>query len=191
MSHTKNPEPIVGNITTGPFADRYMKEILREFGPEAFTRSSACMEFDRFLRRIGAKGHTCLEIGTYHGITAVMLSKYFKRVICVSVDVRVRNLLKHSICSHLGIRNILFHDVMNNVEKEAVVSGMDFDFCYVDGDHLNDTRTDFELVKRCGRVLFHEYWPLQVPVWNLVNSLPKEEVTVADVDCFAYWQRRA
>ena len=44
------------------------------------------------------------------------------------------------------------------------------------------------LVKRCGRVLFHEYWPLQPPVWNLVNSLPVDEVTRAQFDCLAYWE---
>ena len=190
MTHTKHPEAIVGDITFGPFAEPRMKAILQAFGPEAFTRSSACMEFDRFLQRIKAGGDTCLEIGTYHGITAVMLSKYFKRVVCVSIDVRIRKLLKREIVSLLGIENIEFIDVMNNVEKAQVINSLEFDFCYSDGDHIEDTDTDFALVERCGRVLFHEYWPLQVPVWNLVNSLPADEVTKADVDCFAYWQRK-
>jgi hypothetical protein len=63
-----------------------------------------------------------------------------------------------------------------------------FDFCYSDGDHTHDTYTDFDLVKRCGKVLLHEYWPIQPPVWNLVNSLPANEVVRAAYDCFAYWQ---
>jgi len=58
----------------------------------------------------------------------------------------------------------------------------------MDGDHTNDTEEDFGLVKSCGRVLFHEYWPLQPAVWNLVNSLPKNEVISANYDCLAYWQ---
>jgi hypothetical protein len=185
-----SPEVLKGDIEYGAFANPMLKAVLKHFGKPAFARSSACMEFESFLRRIGAGGKTCLEIGTYHGITAVILSQFFERVVCVSVDNDPKTLLKHHIVDFLGIKNIEFHDVKNNAQKHKIVSALDFDFCYSDGDHTHDTHTDFELVERCGRVLFHEYWPIQVPVWNLVNSLPQDEVTRADFDCFAYWERK-
>ncbi len=49
-----------------------------------------------------------------------------------------------------------------------------FDAAYVDGDHARDTATDFRLVQRCRRVLFHEYWPVQKPVVALVDRLRAE-----------------
>jgi hypothetical protein len=179
-----------GDITFGPFSNPHLNAVLKHFGKIAFGRSSACMEFESFLRQIGAGGKTCLEIGTFHGITAVVLSQFFERVICVSIDDPNAKLLKHQIVKFLGITNISFYDAKTNAEKAAFVNAADFDFCYQDGDHTNDTPSDFALVKRCGRVLFHEYWPLQPPVWNLVNSLPQDEITRAQFDCFAMWTKK-
>lgn len=183
-------EPIVGEITYGAFSSPRLKAIFEKFGRTAFGRSSACMEFEPFLKRINARGKNCLEIGTMHGITAVVLSQYFDHVDCVSVDVDRHKLFKHDIVHYLGIKNITFYDVADNAEKKLVIDTLKFDFCYVDGDHARDTRDDFNLVKRCGRLLFHEYWPIQPSVWNLVNSLPQDEVVRAMYDCFAYWERK-
>lgn len=184
-----SPEQIAGPITFGAFANPLLQEVFKTFGKRAFARSSACMEFEAFLQRIGAGGRTCLEIGTYHGITAIVLSQYFERVVCVSVDNDPKALMKREIVAHLGLKNIEFHDVSDNEQKAKIVNRLDFDFAYMDGDHTHDTHEDWALVQRCGRVLFHEFWPLQAPVHNLVMSLPRDEVTFAHFDCFAYWER--
>lgn len=193
----------VDSITFGPFSSPYMKEIMRKFGKAAFGRSSACAEFESFIRRLCKDratnsafaggyplGKSCLEIGTFYGITAVLLSQFFERVVCVSVDLPRDQEMKRKIVEHLGIKNISFYDAKNNTDKAAFLHALKFDFCYMDGDHTNDTESDFALVKRCGRVLFHEYWPLQPAVWNLVNSLPQAEVTRANFDCLAYWDAK-
>jgi hypothetical protein len=83
-----------------------------------------------------------------------------------------------------------FIDCADNAEKVARIERENFDFAYSDGDHHADTMLDFDLVRRCGRVLFHEYWPMQPPVWNLVNSLPRGEVIKCEHDCLAYWSAR-
>lgn len=191
----------VDAISHGPFANPYMKLIMKKFGKRAFGRSSACAEFEEFLSSLAggfggstlgslkANG-TCLEIGTFYGITAVILSQFFDRVLCVSVDLEGDRQMKRRIVEHLGIKNISFFDAKDNKEKAAFIKAADFGFCYQDGDHTNDTQSDFELVRRCGRVLFHEYWPLQPAVWNLVNALPSSEVIRAKYDCLAYWEKR-
>ena len=184
----------VDAINHGPFASPYMKAIMKRFGKSAFGRSSACAEFESFLYSTIATGpwdkRFCLEIGTFYGITAVILSQFFERVLCVSVDLPADRDMKRRIVEHLGIKNISFYDARDNEDKARFIHAAAFDFCYMDGDHTNDTATDFALVRRCGRVLFHEYWPLQPAVWNLVNSLPSDEVTRARFDCLAYWERR-
>jgi hypothetical protein len=183
-------EAIIGDVRHGALKNPMLNAILKEFGSQAFRRCSVMMEFEHFVRRIGLRGRTCLEIGTYNGISAVLLTQFFERVVCVSVDENPERLLKRQIAAHLGLTNKLrFFDCADNDEKAAVISQLDFDACYQDGDHANDTRADFALVERCGRVLLHEYWPIQPPVWNLVNSLPEHEVIRAEFDCFAYWQR--
>lgn len=95
-------EPIRCGVTRGAFSNPMMQEVLRKFGKRAFARSSACMEFESFLRRIKAGGGTCLEIGTYNGITAVVLSQFFDRVVCVSVDEPAlkRQIIKRDIVAH-------------------------------------------------------------------------------------------
>lgn len=183
-------EPIRGEITIGPFAHPLMKRVLKAYGRRAFARSSACMGFIAFLDQIKAGGKCALEIGTYHGITALLLAERFGRVVSVSIDDEdPSRLLKRELAEFLGLHNIEFHDVKDNDEKAALVRKLDFDFAYSDGDHTKDTHLDWGLVERCGRVLFHEVWPLQPAVWNLVNSLPPHEVTRADCDILAYWER--
>lgn len=183
-------EPIKGDITFGAFANPLLKKVLAEFGKMAFARSAACMEFENFLWRINPRVDTCLEIGTYQGITALVLSQFFRQVICVSVDTDKSRIIKRDIVEFLEIKNIHFIDADNNAEKRKAIEGLKFDFAFSDGDHVNDTVEDFNLVKRCGRVLFHEFWPLQPPVHNLVMSLPRDEVTFAHFDCFAYWEKK-
>jgi len=184
-------EQIIGEITHGPFSTPLMNAIFKRFGKKAFGRSSACAEFEEFLWSIakgrGKIGKCCLEIGTFHGITAVILSQFFDRVVCVSID--EMPVMKREIVDYLGIKNISFYDAKDNADKAAFINAATFDFCYSDGDHTHDTYTDFGLVKRCGRVLFHEFWPLQAPVHNLVMSLPRDEVRFAAYDCLAYWER--
>src|SRR6266508_4102322 len=161
-------EQIVGEIIHGPFSTPLMKAIFKRFGKAAFGRSSACAEFESFVSMLYAShtgknrigrwplGDCCLEIGTFHGITAVLLSQFFDRVVCVSID--EMPVMKREIVDYLGIKNIAFYDAKDNAEKARFVHALDFDFCYMDGDHAHDTYTDFELVKRCGRVLSHEAW---------------------------------
>jgi len=188
-------EKVRGPVEFGALRNPQLGRVLEEFGAEAFRRCSVMMEFEAFLQRMldtrvmrsNASEMTCLEIGSYNGISALVLAQYFKRVVCVSIDDRPGELLKHRIVSSLGVSNIEFIDCEDNDEKAAIIRELEFGFCYQDGDHLHDTRFDFELVKRCGRVLLHEYWPLQPSVWNLVNELPQDEITRAQFDCLAYW----
>jgi predicted O-methyltransferase YrrM len=188
---TSSPEPLAHEITFGAFSNPLMKAILKEFGRDAFARCSACMEFEDFVKRIlrGRRFGTCLEIGTFHGVTAILLSQYFDKVVCVSVDDDPKKLMKWDIVDFLGITNIEFHDVANNAQKHAIVKELSFDFVYSDGDHVHDCRSDWELVERCGRILQHEAWPLQSIVWNKIHEMPDEEVTWAQFDCLAYWER--
>lgn len=148
--------------------DRQLMMVFEKYGPAAFRRSSVLEGFEAFIKAQRFGGKTCLEIGTLKGLTAIVLSRYFGHVVTIDV---VDDPLKHEIAASLGIINIDFRTVKDNDEKARIINGLDFDGAYVDGDHARDTETDFELVKRCGRVLFHEHWSAQPSVLSLVARL--------------------
>lgn len=168
-----------GDLALG---DKTLSEICYQFGGKVFRRSSIMDGFCHFLNVIKPSGETCFEIGTFNGITAIALSKYFENV--VSIDI-FQNITKYQIMKYMNIKNVHFVSAQDNEEKRHIAGTLKFDYAYMDGNHLKDTELDWELTKRCGNVMFHEYWEKQPSVWNLVNSLPKEQVTI--VNNFAYW----
>lgn len=138
---------------------------------------------------------TVLEIGTYRGVGAAELSQFCERV--VTIDLKKGKLehngetwSRHAFWQSLGIMNIEQVLVDDDAEKKRVVDALEFDFALVDGDHGPRVAFDFELVKRCGNVLFHDADRRGVPdkdhVINFIESLPKDQVTYHDI--FAHWQ---
>lgn len=148
-----------------------------------------------FKWAMSGKGYrTVLEIGTYRGVSAAEMSQFCDRVITIDLNQGKieRSGERHDRCEFwksLGISNVELHLVANDKEKAALIKTLDFDFAFVDGAHDETVNLDFSLVKRCGNVLFHDYEPNHKPghghVFNLVNSLPKDQVQTKDI--FALW----
>ena len=151
--------------------------ITKKFGEDAF-RKSSYKELYRFILDHNIKGDVCYEIGTLNGITAIILSRYFRKVI--SVDIK-ESPDRAKIIDYIGVKNIEFRII--NEEKDIPD---EYDFAYVDGNRV-DAKHDFEIVKKCGRVLFHDYYENE-PVWHLMKTLPKEETIIQPP--MAYWCAR-
>lgn len=166
--------------------DPYLLAAFQKFGASIVRRSSVFHGLDRFLSERGIRGRRCFEVGTWNGLTAAVLSRYFDEVVTVDI---AHNDIKREVLAHLGITNVVCVDIKDNAEKAKVWkrSGP-FDFAYLDGDHAHDTQDDFDLVEPCGRVLFHECWPWQKSVWELVHQLPREEVAHGGLG-LALWDR--
>jgi hypothetical protein len=158
----------------------------QRFGADVLRRSSVFHGLETFLREQEITGDRCFEIGTWNGLTAVILSKFFGEVVSVEI---IHNQVKHDIVRHLGIKNIRFIDIDSNDEKRGIAENLQFDFAYLDGNHADDTEIDFAMTQKCGRVLFHEAWPWQEPVWTLVHRLPRDEVAM-NGEGLALWVRR-
>ena len=97
---------------------------------------------------------TAVEIGTFCGTTAAYIAQYADLVHTFDV----RDLYQRDTWQELGLADkIVFHLVKSRDEIKEILKGIEFDFAFVDGAHeYADTAADFELVKRCGRVLFHD-----------------------------------
>lgn len=168
-------EKQVGDRVQTVLGDSELLAAFQRFGADILRRSSVFHGLDRFLSERGVSGRRCFEVGTWNGLTAAILSRYFDEVVTVDI---AHNVVKHEVLAHLGIENVTCIDIGDNAEKAKVWKRHGgFDFAYLDGDHAHDTETDFELVQSCGRVLFHEAWPWQKPVWTLIHQLPADEVT--------------
>jgi hypothetical protein len=171
--HTLEMEKQVGERVTRLLESPLLLKVFQRFGIKPFRRSSVFHGLDKMLRDNEITGQRCFEIGTWNGLTAIILSQFFEEVVTVDI---AHNDERHEIISFLGITNIRCIDIVDNAEKKQFANALDFDFAYLDGDHAHDTDADFAMTKRCGRVLFHECWPFQRPVWDLVQSLPHQEV---------------
>ena len=148
-----------------------------------------------FERVMAGKGfRTALEIGTYRGVAAAEMAQYCERV--VTMDLKHGKLEqagedfdRGAFWESLGVHNIELMLLDDDLEKAWRISGLDFDFAFVDGAHDASVARDFDLVKRCGHVLFHDYdrrgRPEQDHVFDFVNTLPKEQIEVIDI--FALW----
>lgn len=183
---TLEMEKQVGERVQTILGDPMMRKVFEQFGVSAFRRSCVLKGLRAFLTSQAVNGKCCFEVGTWNGLTAAVLSPFFDEVVTVDI---AHNGLKHEVLSFLGIKNVRCVDINNNTEKAAVAKNIDFDFAFLDGNHADDTATDFALVKRCGRVLFDEAWPFQEPVWKLVNSLPHEQMSYGGAG-LALWDAR-
>ena len=170
---TRDAEKQVGMRVQTILESPLLLSVYQRFGAGVFRRSSVFHGLERMLREHDISGSTCFEIGTWNGLTAVVLSQFFDRVVTVDI---ASNKIKHDIIAHCGITNIECFDIADNAGKGPILRGLDFDFAYLDGDHAHDTESDFDMTRRCGRVLFHEAWPFQSPVWSLVNALPAHQI---------------
>jgi hypothetical protein len=182
---SRSMEKKLGDRVQTVLCDPYLLTVFQEFGGETFRRSSVFHGLEKFLADNMVRGKLCFEIGTWNGLTAAVLSRHFDQVVTVDI---AHNELKHTIIKRLGIQNIQFVDIGDNYDKWKVAEELDFDFAFLDGNHADDTAADWEIVKRCGRVLFHEAWPFQIPVWKLVQGLPQEQVIYGG-DGLALWKR--
>lgn len=183
---TREMEKVVQDRVQTVLTNRHLFSVMQRFGAQVFRRSSVFHGLDEFLSEQKVQGKLCFEVGTWNGLTSVVLSQYFDRVITVDI---IHNALKHEILDYLGIKNVRCFDIKDNREKAKIAAEFAFDFAYMDGNHADDTGEDWKLVNPCGAVLFHEVWPFQPPVWELVNSLPAANV-VHNGEGLALWRER-
>lgn len=151
-----------------------------------------------FERVLSGKGYrTVLEIGTYRGCSAAEMAQYCERVITIDLEHGKLEQMgeafdRRAFWDSLGIQNIELRLVENDAKKAKLIKGLEFDLAFIDGAHDQTVANDFELVRRCGRVLFHDYDPRGRPdldhAYRFVNTLPKDQITVLDI--FALWQNK-
>jgi len=174
-------------------------KIVSHYGPAALNKSVLSIRdgggvFERVLG--GRQYKRVLEIGTYRGVSAAEMSQYCDRVTTIDlVHGKLERMGetwdRHAFWSTLGRENIDLILVENDRQKARAINSLQFDFAFIDGAHDDPDviRSDFELVRRCGAVLFHDVDRRgkreQDYVIDFVESLPAHQVQKLDI--FAIW----
>lgn len=161
--------------------DRQLMQVFEHYGYPAFRRSSVLEGFENFIKENAFRGDVCLEVGSLKGLTAIVLARYFKKVVTIDINDDPQ---KYQIAKLLGVTNIDFVNVLDNEAKAGVCAQLDFDAAYMDGDHAKDSPLDFKILKRCGRVLAHEFWDSQPVVEQTLRAAGGKLVTK---DKWALW----
>ena len=182
-----------------------VKKIINKFGKDILKRSALNLpngaeDIKYFMK----KKSICLalEIGTFRGITSAWMSQFCDQLITVDLlngqfeDYKSKfewanTSSREEIWNYLGIKNITYRPLEDNQQKVVLSSVLDYDFAFIDGDHSYEgVKFDFDLVKKCGRVLFHDYDKAKgkdCPVRDFINSITYGNIeTRTD---FAYWTK--
>lgn len=184
------------------------KALLYEYGMR-YIRHSAIADpsteaiFRSFLR--GKTIRKAVETGTHFGVSACILAHYAERV--ATMDINQFDNEAEVLWKSLRITDKIDYYILggkdDEKEKRLVLNEVgEFDFAFIDGNHRDGVILDWNLLKSCGRVLFHDYFtdpriiPGMRPEWgakispfilDLVDSLPQNEVTIREP--FAYWEK--
>jgi len=178
-----------------PISASDFKKLIGKYAAREFSRKSILSIRDGagVIEKLlgGGKYRRVLEIGTYRGVSSAYMSQFVDSVHTIDLrrgkmeqDAQVFDRVR--FWEALGITNCSLLIVESATEKADVINGMvDFDFAFIDGDHDGEApRIDFNLVKRCGAVLFHDCEG-DNGVTKLIKSLPPNEVQIMDI--FALW----
>ena len=106
-----------------------------------------------------------VEIGTYVGISALLLIQYCN---CLHTFDITDHPPRQKVWDFAGVEdndlmcggNIFFHHIKDDNEKAKILTSIKPDFCFIDGRHHGGIDVDFNMLKgRCNKFLFHDYCP--------------------------------
>lgn len=156
---------------------------------------------EKFFRSLKIK--VAVEIGTFWGITAAHIAQFANKVHTFDI---IDHPEKYKVWNDLKVKDkISFHlvksrDMVGNTFKDfeeihkltgkevdikTIIDTLEFDFAFIDGDHnYRNVKADFELVKKCGRVLFHDI----IPEFEGVNKFVHEIGIKQIFHNIGYWE---
>lgn len=116
-----------------------------------------------------------VETGTFHGVSACVLAKHFDEIHTFDIIEEHGGYykdsdLKFKIWDYFGVSDkIHFHLINSDSEKKEILKDINYDFAWIDGMHKGGVDVDYELLKKCGRILFHDYEPKKCKDGNMYD----------------------
>lgn len=169
------------------FGTRTIRGSAIGYAPDGRGMTCSC---EPFLRKVFSQLRPCraVEIGTLYGVTTALLAHYAHHV--TTIDIAYQQQASY-LQSYFGvnkkIRNVI---VGSDEDKAEFLKSIDFDFAFIDADHSYEgVKFDFECVRKCKRVLFHDYGLIEhTGITKFVDELPKREILTSKP--FVYWEAK-
>jgi len=112
-----------------------------------------------FMAQLDPSPKDIIEIGTFMGLGSALLASYGQTIF--TFDIVYRN--SYHIWKELEVEDRINCFCGDQVFIDAIINDLrnnpkfNFNFAFIDGMHkVENVRHDFDLVKFCGRVLFHD-----------------------------------
>jgi len=168
------------------------QKLIDKFGSDILQHSSIrTAEGEKSFRKIldyavnsllimdGEKFNHCVEIGTYKGVSAAVLSEYCKFVYTFD---NKSHPIRDNVWNYLDIKNIF--------SIVGTLYAGDFDIAYIDGNHSYESvSADIKAVEHCGKIIFHDYAEYFPSVMRAVDELRKRRRgRFLVISPFAYWE---
>lgn len=184
-------------------------DIVEKHGKSAIRRSIMSLRNgDAIIRKAfsnrGIK--RIVEIGTFRGVTTAFMAKEFNCEI-YTIDKRIGQVeemldeckvTREQIWETVGVTDkIKSFTITNNNEKWHIINSInwEFDAAFIDG-HEDDTLNDFNLLRRCGLILFHDVGGSRPAISRVIKELEKSgkiyyiSNDTTDADLFAIWDNK-
>lgn len=118
---------------------------------------------------------TVLEIGTYQGVSACIMSEYFDKVLTIDIK---RQDLTNEIIDFCGCTEKISNYVIGDrKEEKSLVDKLckdnDLDMIFIDGEHTHyELSKDWDMLNsKCSSILIHDYDPYYKDVYDFVNKI--------------------
>jgi hypothetical protein len=180
--------------TTELRAVAFAAKVSELIGQGSNSGSSANEGLPAMLHGLGRYPDCGVEIGTFRGMSSVVMAHFCRTLI--SMDVAIHSDLPRV----LEVVRLMDPDVHarmcclkvpDNDAKVALLSRLDFDFAFIDGQHSEgQTALDFAMVRKCGEVLVHDVRGDNNGIMGVETFLDRlKEGTIEKHPPFALWRR--
>lgn len=165
-----------------------IKEVFADAGGGSVMKATAA---DRLIEQMdGRHFERIVEIGTYRGVSAAVFSCFAETVITIDIAAQGYTGAVLSVAGVLG--RVIPLIVPYDPARARLIAALDFDMAFIDGNHRPPhPELDFNMVKKCGTVLFHDYPQSgSGPAGNGAGVLLDEHTPEGKIDrCppFAWW----
>lgn len=124
-----------------------------------------------------------VEIGTYFGVSTAILASICDIVYTFDINFYPET---QRIWKLFKVKNKINYNLVKDTdETKEILKSLSFDFAFVDSVHeYQEAKRDFEAVKRCGKVLFHDNNDNFIGVKNFCSEIKCK--TIGD---FGYWEK--
>jgi hypothetical protein len=170
-----------------------INKLLNRIDKRFYYLSSAYCNLDEAIKYLNIPISEAIEIGTFNGFSTAILTQYARKVF--TFDVCQRN--EEFIWNELRVRDKIHAFVSTNEMIEWEINfffksdwkqhkvDCNFNFAFIDGSHDYDmVKRDFELVKFCKKVLFHDY-NIAPDVNKFCKEIGAKQLPILS---YAYWE---